>query len=158
MKKRYSIKRTRWYQDELTYEEDGQAKECLKKLEEAFQGDEKTFGIIIEKVYDSGVIPDLFKVILKPYQPTILHALCNAFWSRWYHLDRTQIVKVMKNSEIGVVVSDFFLLNTSWMGSSGNSSGESTGSLKLPSSLTSLFPRMRSSTSSPKETSTPASE
>lgn len=159
--KRYSIKRTLWYQDELTYEEDGRAKEILKKLEELFQGDDRSFGSILEKAYDAGLIPDLFKIILKPYQPTILHALWNAFWARHYHLNLSNIpelVGVMKNSEIGLVGRDFFLLNTSWIGSSGSSSDASAGSLKLPRWLRIPFPRMRSSTSSPKETSTPASE
>jgi hypothetical protein len=145
--KRYWIKRTLWYQAELNYEEDGRAKECLKKLEEAFQDEEKSFGVIIEKIYDSGVVPDLFKVILKPYQPTLLHAMWNAFWSRRYRIDMTQIVKVMKNTEIAVVVSDFFLLNTSWIGGLGNSSDKSAGSLKLPRWLRSPFLAMRSSTS-----------
>ena len=111
MKKRYSIKRTLWFIEELTYEEDGRAKELLKKIEEAFQGEEKTLGVILEKVYDSGVVPDLFTIILKPYQPTFLHALWNAFWARHHHLDRSnikQLVGVMKNSEIGAVLSDFF--------------------------------------------------
>lgn len=158
MKKTYSIKHTLWYQEELTYEEDGRAKEVLKKLEAAFDGQEKHFGQILETLYDAGVVPDLFKVILKPYQPTPLHALWNRFWARWYHIDRNRIIGVMKNSEIAAVVADFFLFNTSWMGNSPPSSTESVGSLKLPTSLTSLFARTRSSTSSQREITTPASE
>lgn len=162
MKKRYSIKRTLWFIEELTYEEDGRAKELLKKIEEAFQGEEKTLGVILEKVYDSGVVPDLFTIILKPYQPTFLHALWNAFWARHHHLDRSnikQLVGVMKNSEIGAVLSDFFLLNTSWISSWGNSSEQSGGSLKSPGSpMSLLFPLRSSSISSQKEISTPASE
>lgn len=162
MIKRYSIKRTLWFISELTYEEDGRAKEILKNLESAFESDEKQIGQIIEKIYDSGVVPDLFAIILKPYQPTPVHTLWNAFWARYYHLDRSkipQLVGVMRNSEIAAVVSDFFLLNTSWIGNWGNSSDGSAGSLSPPRSpMGILFPLTRSSTTSPKETSTPASE
>jgi hypothetical protein len=157
MRKKYSIKRMFFYQDELTYEEDGLAKESLKTFEAAFDSEQKQFGQIIEKIYNSGVVPDLFRIILKPYQPTFVHKLWNAFWARYYHLDRSQIVRTMKNSEIAAVIGDFFLLNTSWMGSSGPSGNGSVGSLKLPTPLTSLFARMRSFTSLQKETTAPAS-
>jgi hypothetical protein len=107
-KRVYVIGRALYYQDELNYAEDGLVKYVLKQV----LGDtaaEMTFGETIDRLYDKGAVPGLFKVILKPYAPTFLHRI----WNKAFAC--ADVVPTMKNSEIAAVLSDFFFFNTSWL-------------------------------------------
>jgi hypothetical protein len=129
--KRYSVRHALWYQDELTYSEDLRLRGPIKEISGVLQGGDVSFGDLIEKTIDSGLFPEVLKVILKPYEPTILHRLWNRYWRGRYGTD--EVVSVMRNSEIAKVIADFFVLNTSWMGSLPNISNASSSILsKLP--------------------------
>jgi hypothetical protein len=106
----YVIRKTLWYQDELTYAEDGRVKEVVKEVVGPGFGLEN-FGESVDLLYEKGAIPGLFAVVLKPYEPTILHRL----WNKAF-MPAGGIVPVMKNSEVAQVLSDFFLFNTRWIG------------------------------------------
>jgi hypothetical protein len=117
--KRYIFKHIFYCQHELTYGEDILVKEILGELAETISGDIK-FGEAIERLIEKKIPPRLMAIILKPYQPTIIHGLWNAFWLGRYKLTSDEIINKMKNSEVMEVLGDFFLLNTKWMNGSGN--------------------------------------
>lgn len=153
MKKIYNIKRTFWQQEELEWNENSQIKPFLKELETAFAGEDKSFGTIVERIYDTDIVPEILKVILKPYQPNILWYAWNEFWAKRNKVDRTNVAASMKNSEIAQVLADFFLFNTKWIAdlqTSPNGSGtSSTPSLmkELLRPLTKSFLSLRTGTS-----------
>lgn len=151
--KTYNIKRTFWVQRELEWGENAAIKPFLQKFEEAFAGDDKRFSMIIERIYNTDIIPGLFKIILKPYQPNILWYAWNEFWARRNKVDRTNIVASMKNSEIAEVMMDFFLCNTKWIAALGNSVSVSDMSRTPNLAREILKPLMSFSTSLRTETS-----
>lgn len=114
---RYNIRGTLWVQRELTYGEDLELKGVLRVISDRFAGGKATLSDMIDVVFDGETVATLLSVILKPYEPTIVHKAYNAFVARWRGVDRANIVNVMHNSQLAAVLADFFMLNTRWIGS-----------------------------------------
>jgi len=114
---RYNIKGTLWVQRELEYGEDLELKAVLRVVSDKFASGNATLSDLIDTAFDGETLPALFAVILKPYEPTPAHRLYNAIVARWRGIDRTNIVRVMPNSQLAAVLADFFMLNTGWIGS-----------------------------------------
>lgn len=122
LKKRhgYVVKGSLWCQDELSYEEDGPAKELLKRSSVILKENDQDILSIIDQLYDANVIPDLLDLVLKPFNPTPLHRLWNLICLA--RLGRPKkIVSKMRNSEIGEVIRDFFTDNAASMVSAASS-------------------------------------
>ncbi|MFI5250797.1 MAG: hypothetical protein ACHQQQ_00070 [Bacteroidota bacterium] len=110
-------------QEELTYAEDAQVKKCISKIAEISSGNVTLFDVI-GSIYDTGLLEELFAVILKPDHRTKFHQIWNWWWARYYGITlhpeipmngRKPIIGLLKNSEIMEVLADFFVLNTNWM-------------------------------------------
>lgn len=101
--------------EELTYEQDGLLREILKgRLDEVNAIDKPSIIKVFDKLHETGLLKELFGVVLRPYNPTILHRAWNAFWS-WKNTVPGNPIDVMKNSEIAGVVGDFFVVNLNWI-------------------------------------------
>ncbi len=101
---------------ELTFEEDASVRKLLKeKLGALGQMNDPTVGGILDFTFESGVLLELFQIILKPYAPTILHRAWNAACIKLHRIDRNEIIKQMTNSEIARATVDFFHVNAKWM-------------------------------------------
>lgn len=114
--KRYTFHHILFRQEELTFAEDGEVREIFDQIA-VLSSPERSIAGLLEAVYMNGIARKIFGIILKPYEPTFLHALWNRFWC-WYHgcpRDGGSIIGALKNSEVMEVLSDFFVLNTSWM-------------------------------------------
>jgi len=163
MEKRiYSIGGTQWYQEQLTYEEVGEAAELLSSFSKFFDAKKLSFGEIAKKIYDAGLVPVLFKLILKPYHPGFI-----AFMKHWIFrlLNRVSwdnLARTMKLEEMFSVLADFFFINTEWIERLINSSEPSDGRMKAMSMMQAVMgvplPSTISSSSSPEAISPGSSQ
>jgi len=154
----YRIRGTLWRQEELTYPQDGQIREMLEEVDQAFVGlDPSTtsMGVVTAKLYDAGLIPKLFGIILRPHHANPGVWLKNVVLRFLFRLDREDLPTTgrMKNSEIVEVVKDFFLLNTQWMWPSSTSpSASGSATMNLLQTMMGPSASTSPSTSSPAAT------
>jgi hypothetical protein len=158
MEKRiYSIGGTRWYQEQLTYEEVGKAAELLSSFSNFFDAEKLSFGEIAKKIYDAGLVPELFRLILKPYYPGIVPILLHWLFRLLNRVSRNNLARQMKLEEMFSVLADFFFINTEWMErllSSGEPSDGRMEAMSVMQALTGItLPSKISSSSSPEATS-----
>lgn len=108
--------------EELTYDEDTALREIVKgKIGEVLQLDMNNMITLLDKLHEAGVIMDLFKIVVKPYNPTPFHWMWNKFWQSYSGISDGEAIRKMKNSEIAAVLYDFFIINLSWMTNWANS-------------------------------------
>ena len=158
----YSIAGTRWYQEQLTYEEIGRSGDILSQFSKMFEEEKVKFSDVAKRIYEAGLVPNLFAIILKPHCPTPW-----AFVSHWifrilHRISRKNLARTMKLEEIFGVLADFFFINTSWieslMISSDGSDAKNKALLMIQVLMGGVFPSMISPSSSPGETSTPLNQ
>lgn len=161
MEKRiYSISGTRWYQEQLTYEEVGKAAELLSSFSKFFDGEKVSFGDIAKKIYDAGLVPVLFRLILKPYRPGIVPFMLHWLFRVLNRVSRGNLARTMKLEEMFGVLADFFFINTEWMErllSSGEPSDGRMEAMSVMQALTGIPPPSKISSSSSPEAISPAS-
>ncbi len=116
-RKVYNIGGTLWVQRELTYGEDIALKGVLKVISDRFANGQATLGDLIDVAFDGETVAGLLRVVLKPYEPTPIHKAYNAIRAKIGRVDRGNIISIMPNSQLAVVLADFFMLNTRWIGS-----------------------------------------
>ncbi len=119
----YRIHRTLWQMPEILYEQETELLGIYGLISE-LGGEDTKFGDVLEAFYARGVIPRLFKTILKPFQPTFLHRLWNQFWSWKHDVNPENLAKGLKRSEWGGMVADFFLGSDTGMMSFENSASD----------------------------------
>ncbi len=116
-RKIYRVHGTLWTQEELTWAEDQELRPILAKLSGKFAFDKVSLQDVIDTVFDGETVEAFMRIVLKPYAPTPFHRAYNAIVARAQRIDRDEIVKLMRNSQLAEVLADFFTLNTSWIGS-----------------------------------------
>lgn len=128
--KHYRFKNILFTQEELTFGEDGKVREILCRIA-ALTSPQAKVGDLLESIYTEGLAEELFAVILKPNNATIVHRLWNRFWS-WRHKIRPEgrsVISHLRNSQVMEVLSDFFVLNTIWMNGFAGLAGVSVSGL-----------------------------
>lgn len=121
-RKSYRIRKMLFVMEELTYDEDTALREIVKgKIGGVLQLDMNNMITLLDKLHEAGVIMDLFKIVVKPYNPTPFHWLWNKFWQLRSGISDGEAIRKMKNSEIAAVLYDFFTINLSWMTNWANS-------------------------------------
>ena len=108
----HHIHRTLWVQRVMEYEQFTQLIEILSGKFKLFKADEQTFMEWVDVLVKDGVAPKVVAVILAPYQPTVLHALWNAHWSKKNKIDMTDPIQRMGVEQAAEVLLGFFVLNT----------------------------------------------
>ena len=136
-KQTYKIRGVRFVQTELNYEEDGKVLDLIRGKLTAFSANQEVLGDLIDRLYQDHVLGKLFQLVLKPYQPTIFHALRNSFFAWKNKIDMTDPIRKMGNSEIARVTRDFFVLNMRWI-ESFSSLGNGSGLILTASPLTAI--------------------
>jgi hypothetical protein len=158
-KKIYTIAGTQWYMNALTYEELGTALDSVSGFSESFIGG-KSFGEIAKHAFDKGLVPGLFRVILKPYHPDLRSFVTHWFYRLLHRVDRNNLAKKLTLEEIFAILGDFFFLNTSWIGNLTNlsdaSGAKSRALLMIQVLMGGVFPSTILPSSSPEATSTPS--
>lgn len=153
----YSIAGTWWYQEQLTYEEIGEAGGILSQFSKAFEEEELKFADVAKKIYDAGLVPLLFAIILKPYYPNPWNFIKHWFFRILHRISRKNLARTMKLEEMFGVLADFFFINTEWIERLISSSEQSDTRRKALSMMQSmmglLFPLKTLQSSSPTETS-----
>ena len=154
MEKRiYLISGTRWYQEQLTYEEVGKAADLLSSFSKFFDAEKLSFGEIAKKIYDAGLVPEIFRLILKPYHPGIIPLMLHWLFRLLNRVSRGNLARTMKLEEMFSVLADFFFINTEWIERLISSSEPSDGRMKAMSVMQAVMgvplPSMISSSSSP---------
>jgi hypothetical protein len=123
--KRYKIAGFPFVQKVLTYPEFEEA----VRMSGGFLDDVKGltgFGAVLDKLISSGVVRDLVKLVIKPYERTILHRLYYRAKRAITKKDLGSPIDLMNIDEVAEVVRDFFTINTSSLSSLmliGNQSG-----------------------------------
>lgn len=113
--RRYFVQGVLFVQDELGYVEDGIVKSLLREKFDNLKIEEAQLAQVFDHLYDSGVLRELFKIILKPDRSTLIRRGLNR-WQAWRHgVNMADPIVSMKNSEIAQVLIDFFDCNVSWM-------------------------------------------
>jgi len=112
----YRIQRMLFHMPEITYEEDGQV---LRLIDDKLEGINRSVtGMLsaLHSIYQSGVVPELFGIILKPYEPTPLHRWWNRFWF-WRSGNKSidQLTRKMPNSVWTEIAVDFFTVNAGFL-------------------------------------------
>lgn len=163
MEKRiYSIGGTQWYQDQLTYEEVGKTAEILSSFSKFFDAEKLSFGEIAKKIYDAGLVPVLFRLILKPYHPGVIALVLHWLFRLLNRVSRNNLARTMKLEEMFSVLADFFFINTEWIERLISSSEPSDGRMKAMSVMQAVMgmplPSMISSSSSPEAISPGSSQ
>jgi hypothetical protein len=126
--KRYKIAGFPFVQKVLTYPEFEEAVRMSGRFLDDVKG-MSGFGAVLDKMISSGILPELVKLIIKPYERTVLHKIY--FWlkRRITKKDLSDPIKLMNINDVAEVVRDFFTINTS-----------SLSSLMLTGSLSGLLP------------------
>lgn len=113
--KRYTFKQTQWYQEELAFGEDGEVKKIVSDALGGVEMSENNVADIVDKLHNNGGLERIFKIILKPYEPTFFglpfHRWWNKFWARHHKLDRSNIILQLPNTFVAEVNKDFFSFN-----------------------------------------------
>jgi hypothetical protein len=158
-KKIYMIAGTQWFQSPLTYEELGQALDIIS----GFSGsliEGKSFGEIAKQAFEKGLVPGLFRVILKPYHPDLKSFVTHWFYRLLHRIDHEDLARKLTLEEIFAILGDFFFINTSWieslMISSDGSDVKNKALLMIQVLMGGVFPSTILPSSSPGETSTPS--
>ena len=116
MEKRiYTIGGTLWYQEQLTYEEVGAASVTLSQFSKIFEGEKLKFSEIAGKIYEAGLVPQLFAVVLKPHYPDPWSFVKHWFFRLAHRVSRRNLARTLKLEEIFGVLADFFFINTQWI-------------------------------------------
>jgi hypothetical protein len=113
----YRIKDTIWQQEPLLFKDDARV---LKMLNDANVDFSKGIMGSLTQVVNLPLIPDLFKIILKPYHETFLKGLANKFLIWKNKVDTSNPAGSMNNMQVREVLRDFFYFNVSLL---VNSSG-----------------------------------
>lgn len=119
MKKIYNIKHTLWYQGELTVPEDEQIADVHKYVMDALFDGKTKIGDVVEALYkkqndeSESRIQRVLRVVLKPYEPTILHRWWNKFWLKHYGIKN--IYEHIPKSIIVKIITDFFFFDLNWI-------------------------------------------
>lgn len=178
----YPIRRSLWYMPAISYETDEKLIDIYKLMAECNapeEGNEPDLQTILRRFYQSGIVPRLFALILRPYQPTFFHRIWNDFWCWKNKVDPANLQAGMSREEWGTIVTDFFVISgigilpsndfAQALGltgssreskSSGRSSGKPTANPILPilffmGSLSSMLQMRASETGRPSEAPTP---
>jgi len=113
----YKIKGVNYFQDELTFLENEKVNLLFKNNGIDLSIINSTIvGELIDKMYEQGVLKDLFRIILKIDSTTLKKKIENKFYRRKNNLPEN-IIEVMTNSDIAVVMVDFFLYKIQWLAS-----------------------------------------
>lgn len=98
----------------LTYEQDEQLLGIYKLMAEANaedEGKDPDLQQILNRFYQAKVVPQLFSIVLRPYQPTILHRIWNNYWRAKGKIDQANLQSGMTRVEWGGIVTDFFMVS-----------------------------------------------
>jgi hypothetical protein len=153
----YSIAGTRWYQEQLTYEEIGRAGDILSQFSKMFEEEKLKFSDVAKRIYEAGLVPNLFAIILKPHCPTPWTFTGHWFFRILHRISRKNLARTMKLEEMFGVLADFFFINTEWIERLISSSEQSDTRRKaltmMQTMMGILFPLKTLPSSSPTETS-----
>lgn len=152
----YRIQGVDWYQGQLLYPDWGKALELLSDFEDYFKGETQTFAEVAKKIYEAGLAPKLFALILNPYLPDWKARLKYRVLRLLGKVDRENLTRTLSLQAVFRVIADFFFINTEWIGNLMSSPNESdTRALTMIQGILGMggLPLMRSSSSSPRETS-----
>lgn len=114
-KRIYTIAGTKWYQGPLTYEELGSIGKLVPNFNEMFKKEDIRFGEVAQNIYDAGLIPGFFYLVLKPHYPSPWAFLAHWFFRIARRTRRKNLARTMTLEEIFAVIADFFFINTSWI-------------------------------------------
>ena len=136
MKKLYKIKRTLWYQGELTAREDEQVADIHKFVLDSLYSSQSKIGDAIDALYSKQEgetvcrLERIVKVALKPYAPTIFHRLWNSFWMARAGMTVETVYDHIPKSVLVQIVADFFFFDLNWIPNLVNSIVSSVSSLQ----------------------------
>lgn len=143
--KRYQIKRVRFKQGPLLYNELLEVLKVLKGRFKNFTANAQAFGELLDELETEGTLPKLMRIVLKPDNHRPWWWLTNRFWARFHKVDLRDPIASMNTVEIARVATDFFLVNLNWIDVWMNSPLDSTLSLhkrtpkEILFGLTSIF-------------------
>ncbi len=146
MKKIYRIKRTLWYQDELTAPEDEKIADIHRFVLDSLYSGQTKIGETIEGLYAKqegdalSRLQRIINIVLKPYEPTIIHRWWNKFWMKLAGMTSDTVYEHIPKSILVQIVADFFLFDLNWIPNLVNSI------LASVSSIPKMFPTESGST------------
>jgi hypothetical protein len=116
-KKIYRFKGIRFYQEELTVEQDIAIKQAIDAAfkEEPFSERASTVAEIIDKLQTEKSLDIVLNVALKFYEPTPLHRLWHDLRLRMLRTTRSTFYKKLPLSMLGEIIADFFSFNPTWL-------------------------------------------
>ncbi len=117
----YTIRGTRWKQDQLLY---GEAQDLLKiPFAENLKGVNLDGGItsLMAEVLKSNVAADVVNLVFKPHEPTLWMKIKNRYYSWKFKINRSDIAKSLALWEVKKVLQDFFYFNVTLMLSASGS-------------------------------------
>lgn len=141
---KYRFKGVQFYQDVLSWKEFGRYLKLTGGEGTKLSPDRDIFAATIEKWYADGTLAELFKLILKPYQPNLWQRARNMYFVWRNKVNVNDPINIpLSLKEIARVNADFMLLNSEWIGNlmimqrSLELSGVLTSSRKSPQAATS---------------------
>lgn len=115
MKKTYFIAGMFWKQTELTFRENEQVREILKGKLSMNECTTEKLGMLVERLYEGGVLRELIPLILKPDHSNVFKRLWNIIICSFTGTSRTNVLERMTDSDIAKVMLDFFVFKTLWL-------------------------------------------
>lgn len=104
----YKFRGYRYFQKELTAEEFFKIKEILSEIVDFAELSEASIAKIVDKLQDTGKLEEIFNIILIP-KPNIIDRIIKKKYNKRY-------LEIMSIKDIAKVITDFFVLNFSWLG------------------------------------------
>jgi hypothetical protein len=121
MRKIYVIHGSLWEQRPLEYGENELVKPVIKEAYKIWSEHQGNLGMLIDELHTRALLPKLFRVILRPHNPTPVHRLYNYLQRKRIGIPNYPVIHYMTNAQVARVTTDFFLFNLKWINVSSNS-------------------------------------